>query len=171
MPPARFISDTALDFLARRMRFLGYDVVTVRGARLEEVFEAARREGRTVLRLSPRHPRRFADVPSLAVPRERPEATLRAIAEAYEPASPPFSRCPACNTALRPRHAIEASGEVPGRVLRSGSALSHCPDCGKWYWEGSHVKRLRDWLEQAVGRKLATGAPSAPAPPAGAGEA
>jgi len=164
MPPARFITDAALDFLARRMRFLGYDIVTVRGARLEEVFEAARREGRIVLRLSPRHPRRFADIPSLAVPREDPQAALRGIATAYEPASPPFGRCPGCNTALERRHAIEARGEVPGRVLRSGSGVSHCPTCGKWYWEGSHVKRLRIWLEQAVGRSLPP-VPGSPAPP------
>ena len=170
MPPARFVTDTALDFLARRLRFLGYDILTVRGARLEEVFDAARREGRIVLRLSPRHPRRFADVASLAVPRERPKAALCAIAEAYEPAGPPFSRCPACNTALERRHAIEARGEVPGRVLRSGSGTSHCPSCGKWYWGGSHVKRLRAWLEHAVGRALASGPTSATAPPVDAGD-
>jgi uncharacterized protein with PIN domain len=171
MPPARFITDTALDFLARRLRFLGYDIVTVRGARLEELFAAARREGRIVIRLSPRHPRRFADVASLAVPRENPEAALRGIAAAYEPAGPPFSRCPACNTALERRHAIEARGEVPGRVLRSGSGASTCPTCGKWYWEGSHVMRLRAWLEHAVGRALAPGPDSATAPPADAGDA
>lgn len=171
MLPARFITDTALDLLARRLRFLGYDIVTVRGARLEEVFEAARREGRIVLRLSPRHPRRFSDIASLAVPRENPQAALRGIAQAYEPAGPPFSRCPACNTALERRHAIEARGEVPGRVLRSGSGTSHCPSCGKWYWEGSHVKRLRAWLERALGGPLATGPPSAPPAPVDSGDA
>jgi uncharacterized protein with PIN domain len=154
VPPARLITDSALDFLARRMRVLGYDIVTARGARLEELFESARREGRTVLRLSPRHPRRYADVPSLAVPRDDPEAALRGIAATFEPAGPPFSRCPMCNTALVRRLAVEARGEVPGPVLRSGAALSHCPGCGKWYWAGSHVERLRAWLERALGRPL-----------------
>lgn len=153
------ITDSALDFLARRMRLLGYDIVTVRGARLEELFEAARREGRMVLKLSPRHPRRFADVVSLAVPREDPAAALRGITAAFEPAGPPFSRCPVCNTALERRHAVEARGEVPGRVLRSGSGLSHCPGCGKWYWEGSHVERLRAWLERALGRPVGPSVP------------
>jgi len=154
VPPVRFVTDSALDFLARRMRVLGYDIVTLRGARLEELFEAARREGRIVLKLSPRHPRRFADVTSLAVPRADPEAALRGIAAAFEPTGAPFSRCPVCNTALERRHAIEARGEVPGRVLRSGPGLSHCPGCGKWYWEGSHVTRLRAWLEHALGHPV-----------------
>jgi len=161
--PARLVTDSALDFLARRLRLLGYDVLTVRGARLEETLEAARREGRIALRLSARHPRRYADVASLAVPRDDPEAALRGIAAQFEPAGPPFSRCPLCNTALERRHAVEARGEVPGPVLRSGRGLSHCPGCGKWYWEGSHVARLKAWLERVLGRPLDP--PAAPSPP------
>lgn len=164
MGTTRFVTDTSLDFLARRMRFLGYDIVTVRGARLEELFEAARRDGRTVLTLSPRHPRRYTDVAVLAVPRADPEASLRGLVAAFEPAGPPFSRCAVCNTALERRHPLEARGEVPGRVLRSSRPLSHCPTCGKWYWAGSHVERLRAWLERAVGRAVED-----PAPPAGGG--
>jgi uncharacterized protein with PIN domain len=51
---------------------------------------------------------------------------------------------------------MEASGEVPGRVLRSVRAFTYCPHCGKWYWEGSHVARIRAWLERVLGRSLAT---------------
>ena len=57
MAPARFVTDSSLDELARRLRFLGYDIVTLAGARLEELFVAGRRDGRTVLTLSARHPR------------------------------------------------------------------------------------------------------------------
>ena len=155
MPHARFVTDASLDSLARRLRFLGYDVATQRGARLEELFERARREGRIVLTLSARHPKRFADVPVLRVPRDDEPAALRAIAADHEPASPPFSRCPECNSALQRRLAFEARGEVPARVLRDARALHYCPTCGKWYWEGSHTARLREWLERALGRPIA----------------
>ena len=155
MPPARFITDTSLDLLARRLRNLGYDVATAPGARLEELFDAARREGRTVLTLSARHPRRFADVPSLLMPRADPAAALRALAASYEAAGPPFSRCPGCNVGLQRRTPFEAVGEVPSKVLRGAPSLNYCPECGKWYWEGSHVARLREWLERALGRPIA----------------
>jgi len=155
MPPARFITDTSLELLARRLRMLGYDVATVPGARLEELFEAGRREGRTVLTLSARRPPRFADVPALRVPRADPAAALREIADGHEAAGPPFSRCPGCNVALQRRTSFEAVGEVPGKLLRSAASLTYCPHCGKWYWEGSHVARLREWLERALGRPLA----------------
>ena len=161
VPVTRFITDSSLDFLARRLRFLGYDVVTLEGARLEEVLAAARRQGRTVLTLSARRPRRWADVPAIALRRGDEAAAVRMLATAYEPAGPPFSRCGECNTALERRHSIEAQGEVPGRVLRGSPVLHYCPGCGKWYWEGTHVQRLREWLEQALGRPL--GPPASPA--------
>ena len=138
----------------------------MRGARLEELFEAARREQRTVLTSSARHPRRYAEVPAIVIARGDPAAALRAIAAAHGPAGPPFSRCPVCNAALRRRHPMEASGEVPGRVLRTSRWFSDCPGCGKWYWEGSHVARLRDWLERALGRPLEDGSAN---PGAGSG--
>jgi uncharacterized protein with PIN domain len=154
--PARFVTDASLDYVARRLRFLGYDVVTVRGARLEELYELGRRDERIVLTTSARHPKRFADVAGFAMPRDA-AAAVRAIANAHEPATEPFSRCPACNVALERRHPFEARGEVPGRVLRAGGALTYCPSCGKWYWGGSHVSRIRAWLEAALGRPLAAG--------------
>jgi len=154
MAPARFVTDSSLAFLARRLRFLGYDVVVLPGARIEELLEAARGDSRTVLTTSERHPRRFADVTVRHVPREDPAVTLRVLAEANEPAGPPFSRCAECNMALQKRHPLEASGEVPGRVLRSARALTFCPGCGKWYWEGSHIAHLRAWLERALGHPL-----------------
>ena len=155
MPPARFLTDSSLQSLARRLRFLGYDVITLAGARLEEVLAAARREDRTVLTLSARRPRRWADVPAITVERGDEAGAVRKVAASGEPAGPPFSRCGECGTALERRHAFEAHGEVPGRVLRSALFLHYCPACGKWYWEGTHVARIREWLEQALGRPLA----------------
>jgi uncharacterized protein len=161
MNPARFVTDASLEFLAHRLVFLGYDVAVIRGARLEELFEAGRREGRAVLTLSSRHPRRFADVAAVVVARGDAGAALRAVVSVHQPAGVPFSRCAMCNSALQRRHPLEARGEVPGRVLRSAPVLLHCPVCGKWYWEGTHVARLRAWLEQALGHPLAASGPAA----------
>jgi uncharacterized protein with PIN domain len=163
--PDRFATDSSLDFLARRLRLLGYDVATLRGARLEELFDAAARDGRIVLTMSARHPKRFAAVPAIRVARADPAGALKRIADAHRPAGAPFSRCPLCNEPLRRRHPFEARGEVPGRVLRTVSTLDDCPTCGKWYWEGTHVARIRAWLEAALGRPLAPWTEPANDPP------
>jgi uncharacterized protein with PIN domain len=152
--PTRFATDSSLDLLARRLRFLGYDVVTHRGARLEELFAAAAADQRTVLTLSMRSPRRHAAVPVVRVPRNDVAAAIRAVAGAHAPAGPPWSRCPACNVALHSRSAFEARGEVPGRVTRLAVPFAWCPSCARWYWPGSHVVRMTAWLESALGRPL-----------------
>ena len=161
MTPARFVTDSSLAHLARWLRFLGYDVATHRGARLGELFEAARAEGRVVLTLSSRHPRAFGDVPAIRVERGDWDPALRAIASGHTPSSAPFGRCPECNGVLEARLPMQAMGEVPGRVLRRSRALQHCPSCARWYWDGSHVARIRERLERVLGRPLA---PSSDAP-------
>lgn len=154
MPATRFVTDASLDRLARRLRFLGFDVLTHRGVALEELFALAARDGRTVLTPSARHPARHPDVPAVRVPARDDAASVRAICGTHEPASAPFTRCPSCNTALVNRSTFEARGEVPGRVTRSGSPLRYCPACAKWFWLGSHVPRIIAWLEAALGRPL-----------------
>jgi len=154
MAPTRFVADAALERVARRLRILGYDVAARRGARLEELFVVAAREGRVMLTASVRHPRRWGAVPVLRVPLADPAAAVRAVAEAHEPSGPPLSRCPYCNVIVRARSPFEAHGEVPGRVVRAGGALTSCPECGRWFWPGSHVARLAAWLEAALGRPV-----------------
>jgi uncharacterized protein with PIN domain len=151
---ARFITDTSLEFLARRLRILGFDVETVRGAGLEALYERARRDARTVLTLSRRVPRRFADVPAIPIPRDAPMRAVRELAEAFEGAGRPFTRCAMCNHTLEPRPAAEAAGAVPERVRAGSKVLNFCAGCGRWYWPGTHVERLRAWLERALGHAV-----------------
>ncbi len=158
-PPTRFVTDSSLAQLGRQLRFLGYDVITHRGARLEELFDDAATGGRTVLTLSTRHPRRWAAVQVLRVARGDAAAALRAVVDAHDAIGAPWSRCPACNVTLHARSAFEARGEVPGRVTRMGAPLSSCPSCGQWYWPGSHVARMNVWFEQVLGRPIPRAAP------------
>ncbi len=149
--PTRFVTDSSLEQLARRLRFLGYDVVTHRGARLEELFSSALAEGRTVLTLSARRVPRRVGVPIVQVTRGDLEGSVRAIAAAHSPATARWSRCPSCNSALHRRSAFEARGEVPGSVTRMNVPLAWCPACGRWFWPGSHVSRMNAWFERVLG--------------------
>jgi len=149
--PTRFVTDASLEQLARRLRMLGYDVVTHRGARFAELFAAAAAEGRTVLTLSRRRAPRGATSPVVVVPRADLAAALRTVASGHAPATARWSRCPACNVVLHARSTFEARGEVPGRVTRMAGPLTWCPSCGRWFWPGSHFARLETWFEQVLG--------------------
>jgi hypothetical protein len=53
-----------------------------------------------------------------------------------------YTRCTACNGILGPVPAKTVAGEVPPGVLERHSQFLRCPDCGKVYWEGTHVQSL-----------------------------
>ena len=56
----------------------------------------------------------------------------------------PFSRCKRCNT---PFHKGPLPGSsAPPEIGQQG--VLHCPQCRKTYWKGSHVKRMRERLEE-----------------------
>jgi uncharacterized protein with PIN domain len=152
--PTRFVTDSSLEQLARRLRFLGHDIITHRGARLDELFADAARDGRTVLTLSARRPARHADVPVMMVPRGDLAAGVRAVAAGHAPATARWTRCPACNEVLHSRSAFEARGEVPSRITRANKPLSWCPSCGRWFWPGSHVARMERWFDEVLGRSV-----------------
>ena len=152
--PAGWIADSALELVARRLRVLGFDVQSGGGARLEELVERARRDGRGVLTTSARRPHRVRDVLVVSLPRADPMAAVRRVAAIAAPVGRPFRRCTVCNTLLV-RVEAGSAAEVPEDVRASGSPIRRCPGCGRAYWAGSHTDRLRRWLEAALARPIA----------------
>ena len=61
----------------------------------------------------------------------------------------PGGRCMACNGLLRK---VSRSGEVrinvPDYVFHSVSSYLQCEACGKYYWEGTHAGRFREYLDR-----------------------
>ena len=152
----RIALDASLGRLAHLLRFLGYDVVIPEGT-LEDVFTAAARDRRLVVTPSHRRPARHGSVPAITVPRQDPAAALRIVVAHGPPGMAPFTRCVECNAGLAPEPAGHAADAVPERVARAHAVLHHCPECGRWFWEGSHVARVRAGLEAALGRQVRSG--------------
>ena len=59
----------------------------------------------------------------------------------------PFSRCMLCNTPLTIADPAFIE-EVPMKSRASVKQLFRCKHCNKLYWEGSHVRRLRNMFTQ-----------------------
>jgi hypothetical protein len=49
---------------------------------------------------------------------------------------------------------VEARPAIPKRVLRRVRIALYCPVCGKWYWRGSHVDRMCEWLSATLDRPI-----------------
>ncbi len=58
----------------------------------------------------------------------------------------PFTRCMVCNSLLTDASAQQRR-DMPERARENTDTAYYCPQCNQVYWEGSHVKRMRNHLE------------------------
>ena len=59
----------------------------------------------------------------------------------------PFTRCLLDNASLRSAGEAEVA-RVPASARREDEPIKACPECGRVYWPGSHVRRMRGRLER-----------------------
>ncbi len=60
----------------------------------------------------------------------------------------PLTRCMVCNGVLSKVSKAEVEGRVPQKVLEWCNEFEQCAGCQRVYWEGSHYRRMRLWIEQ-----------------------
>jgi len=149
-----FLCDEMLKGLGRWLRAAGYDVVVEPDGTSDKVLlERARDEGRILLTRD----RRFAE--------QLPNSDKVVLLDCYQEDDcigelseklqvnwlyKPFSRCLVCNTPL-----IEATSEqwdqVPDFSRQRATRVLYCPSCEQLFWDGSHVKRMKERLKRAAG--------------------
>lgn len=158
----RLVADAMLGRLARWLRALGHDVVfdeTLGDAELAAIAREQRR------RLLTRDRRLCEDRgrPDWCVllAADRPAAQLRELDRDLGLFGPGwrdhlFSRCMVCNTRLRPASRDDVADRLPADIRDDprtrAAGVRRCPGCGRLYWEGSHTRRMRRWLEHVAAR-------------------
>lgn len=143
--PPRFAADAMLGRLAHWLRILGFDCRYEPGVSDADLARRAVEEERVVLTRDRAFPEEWRG-PAVRV--LRAEATfeqLREVVRAFDLAARIrlFSRCNRCNAPLERASREEARGRVPARVWEHHERFRRCPACGRLYWEGSHVRRMR----------------------------
>jgi uncharacterized protein with PIN domain len=145
----RFLADAMLVRLARWLRILGVDTACCDPRSDAEVARRAFEEGRCVLTRDRGLPLRWRLPRVFVLSSEDPAEQLREVRRAFPAIRDArwFTRCSRCNTRLEPATRESVAGAVPERVLREQRAFRRCANCGRIYWEGSHVERMRRALQ------------------------
>jgi uncharacterized protein len=148
-----FFADAMLGRLARWLRLIGADTAYEAGIEDERLAARAEAEGRVVLTRDTLLPPRFKDTRCLLIGSEVLAEQLSQVVSAFgiDWRAAAFSRCTRCNTPLRTLTREAALGRVPQRVLLEREHFVTCPSCGRVYWRGSHVERMRAALDHALG--------------------
>jgi len=148
----RFAVDAMLGRLARWLRLLGFDAVFEADVPDERLVRRALDEGRWILTRDRALPVEWRVPRVHLVAAEQPFEQLREIVRAFElaPHVRPFARCTRCNALLEPLAPEAAAERVPARVRERHERFLACPECGRTYWEGTHVERMRRLVERAL---------------------
>jgi uncharacterized protein len=148
--PGAFLCDHMLIRLGRWLRAAGYDTAIASGTmRDPAVLAWAVREGRLLLT-------RDRDLLAL---RGGPATVVALTANGLEAAAAevtmlcgidwlrrPFSRCLDCNGVLADASPDEALEAAPLAARAGAEVIRRCVSCRKLYWEGGHVRRMRERL-------------------------
>lgn len=148
--PPKLLLDEMLRRVGHWLRAAGHDVaIAAPGTDDGAIVRQAKAEGRLLVTCDRRMAeRRLARGRVLIYPVAPPDETAVALGRAlgidwlYQP----FTRCLMDNAVLREADEEERK-RVPKDAMVTGGPVNLCPDCGRLYWPGSHVVRLRKRLE------------------------
>jgi uncharacterized protein len=152
--PPKLFADAMLGALARWLRLLDLDVAYDPSLDDPELVERAVAEDRVILTRDRRLTERRRARNHLLVRSEVVDEQVRQVLE--ELGVRPDSglilrRCPLCNAPLQPITAGEARARIPPWVARTQTEFRACPECGRVYWRGTHVDRMRKRLAKMLG--------------------
>jgi uncharacterized protein with PIN domain len=141
----RFLVDGTAGKLARWLRVLGFDVLYVSACKVPALVRLARQSDRIVLTRNTEVTTRLGDA-SILLRSEHLRGQLEQVVHSVGPdACRPFSRCNVCNEKLERVEKKTVRGRVPEFVYATQDSFSSCPECGRYFWHGTHYSNM---LEQ-----------------------
>ena len=148
----RLVADAMLGRLAKWLRIMGYDTLYDVLWDDPELVRIARRENRVLLTRD-RELARRRNVRVQLVDSERIDEQLVQLSRDLGIVfTPSFSRCAICNAELEVIPRDRAWGQVPPYVFVVHTEFRLCPACNRFYWRGSHWKRMQDLIGAGQGR-------------------
>lgn len=148
----KFIADGMLGKLTRWLRMLGHNVKYSDRLEDSQLVMIAKKEGRILLtkdfKLYKQAKTNRLD--ALYLKGKTEEEKLAELAKRFKinlDIDMETSRCPKCNTTVKPITKEKIADKVEKNTLKYYNKFWECPKCGQIYWQGAHWKRIRKTLE------------------------
>lgn len=139
-----------LGSVARKLRIFGFDTLYIAHTHDDEVLKTGIEQGRTILTADKELFKRIvkAGAKGVLVDGASDLEDMAHILSKSGITSISFggsgSRCSMCNGILSARAPAQVAAMVPENILARHEEFYQCNDCNKVYWEGSHLRRIRD---------------------------
>jgi uncharacterized protein with PIN domain len=164
-----FLADAMLGSVARKLRIFGFDTLYITHAQDNEILKIGIEQGRVILTADKELFKRVikAGAQGVLVSGVGDLEDLVHILSKNGITSIDLSggcfRCPVCNGLLGEKKAEQVKNGMPGKVAELHREFCQCTACGKVYWDGSHLRRIRALaksVDSKLGKAIATSTPS-----------
>ena len=144
-----FLADRMLGRLAKWLRILGYDTIYPEVVDDEKLAQICMKEGRILLSRD-RYFKGRDDIRTLHVKDDRVLRQLRQVAREFNLSTKLslLARCSSCNGVLKEVSRRSAKNFVPEHVYFKHERFVKCRKCEKFYWEGSHWKKMGTMVDK-----------------------
>ena len=148
-PPLRnvaFVVDVNLGRLARLLRLLGFDALFSNAYTDDEIVAISEAQSRIVLTRDRRLLYAKAVTHGYWVRSVWPRRQVDEVVRRFDLTGQirPFSRCADCNGQIESIAKEQIADRLEPQTKQHFEAFCRCSDCGKIYWAGSHVGKLRE---------------------------
>lgn len=151
--PVGFITDPSLGKLCKWLRILGFNALREREAfNLKRCIPTAERHY-LLTRV-----RALKDLPNngrtIFIVSNDPMAQLRQVIQETGISKDDIhllSRCIRCNQPIAAMDRASVFGRVPDYIWETAERIDQCPECGRFYWRGSHSRRIANRIRQLFG--------------------
>lgn len=148
----RFILDVHLGTLARYLRLLGFDAVYENDFEDAEIIARAARERRIILTRDVGLLKHGAVTRGYWIRSADTRKQVRDVLRRFDlrGAIAPFTRCMVCNGPVAPVAKADIMDRLEPLTARHYDTFSRCASCGRIYWQGSHWRKMRAFLDSLL---------------------
>ena len=148
----KFFVDAMLGNIARKLRLLGYDSNYSSDIDDEQLIISAKNENRTIISKDEslvRKSERLGMKPIFVTKDNEVEQFLeiaRQVDLDISQINGETARCTKCNSITYSVEKISIKDIIPNKVYDANERFWKCNACGQIYWEGAHIRNLKNFV-------------------------
>ncbi len=150
----KFIADVHLGKLARYLRMCGFDTLYEKDYSDDEIIIISSLQKRIILTRDKRLLNNRKVTHGLRIRSGNPESQLKEVFDRLDlkNLAKPFTRCMGCNSLLVDVPKEKIFDKLPPRTREFYDTFRLCPQCNQIFWEGSHFKRMQEFINGFTGK-------------------
>lgn len=150
----RFVLDIHLGKLARYLRLLGFDALYRNDFQDEELVDLSSSQSRILLTRDRGLLKHSLVTHGYCLRETNPRRQLIEVVRRFDLFGSvyPFQRCLHCNGLLQSVEKATIHGQLLPATRQYFNDFRLCSTCGKIYWQGSHYRRMGQFIEQLLQR-------------------